>query len=127
MATLDPAMASLLHDLEQRELLDRTLVVCLGEFGRSPRVNEREGRDHHPQAWTAALAGGGVRGGVAFGATDRDGEKVVEHPVTVPELFATWAALLGLDPGRSVLAPSRRPLYLVDHADPVRALIAALP
>ncbi|RYE84530.1 MAG: DUF1501 domain-containing protein, partial [Myxococcales bacterium] len=74
-SALDPAMAALVHDLEDRHRLDSTLVICVGEFGRTPRINGDEGRDHHPQAWTALLAGGGVRGGVVRGQTDAAGAK----------------------------------------------------
>ena len=77
---LDPAFATLLDELGARDLLDRTLVVCMGEFGRTPKINENDGRDHYPQAWSAVLAGGGVRGGVVVGATSDEGDKVVTRP-----------------------------------------------
>src|SRR5579872_4819988 len=72
-ATFDPAMASLVKDLQQRNLLDSTLIIWMGEFGRTPKINGNDGRDHYPNAWSAVLAGGGVRGGQAYGQTDGDG------------------------------------------------------
>jgi arylsulfatase A-like enzyme len=114
METLDPAFASLLKDLAERKLLDSTLVLCLGEFGRTPRINENQGRDHYPQAWSALLAGGGVRGGMVLGATDGDGGKVVERPTAVPDLFATLASQLGINPDKSMPTPLGRPLAVTD-------------
>jgi hypothetical protein len=123
MGTLDPAFSTLLHDLGQRKLLDSTLVVCMGEFGRTPRINPQEGRDHFPAAWSAVLAGGGTRGGQAFGKTNEDGSKVVDSPIAVPHLFATMTTLLGLDPNKTVTSPIGRPIGLTDDGVAVRALM----
>jgi hypothetical protein len=123
MGTLDPAFATLLADLGQRKLLDSTLVVCMGEFGRTPRINPLEGRDHFPAAWSAVLAGGGVRGGQAFGKTNEDGSKVVENAMAVPHLFATMTTLLGLDPGKTVTSPIGRPIGMTEDGVAVRALM----
>jgi len=120
---LDPAMSGLLADLERRALLDETLVVWIGDFGRSPRINANDGRDHHPAAWSAVLAGAGVRRGVVHGETDPEGARVVKDPVTVPDLLATLAIPLGLDPEDTVLSPAGRPIALTDHGRPVRALL----
>ena len=122
--TLDDAMGGLLADLAERKLLASTLVVCMGDFGRSPKINGNDGRDHHPQAWSALLAGGGVRGGIAHGATDAAGEKVLGTPTSVPDLLATIASLLGMDPQKSVVTPSGRPIALTDNGTPIRALLA---
>lgn len=123
MGALDPAMASLLRELDERRLLDSTLVMCMGEFGRTPRINENDGRDHHPAAWSAVLAGGGVRGGVVLGATNDDGDQVVARPTTVPELMATAATLLGLDPQKEYTTPLGRPITLTDNGRPIRELL----
>ena len=123
MGALDPAMASLVRELGERRLLDSTLVMCMGEFGRTPRINENDGRDHHPAAWSAVLAGGGVRGGVVLGATSDDGDKVVARPTTVPELMATAATLLGLDPQKEFTTPLGRPITLTDNGRPIRELL----
>jgi len=123
MAQLDPAFSSLLKDLAERRLLDSTLVACMGEFGRTPRINAQDGRDHFPAAWSAVLAGGGVRGGQAYGATNADGSQVADKPVTVPNLFATITTLLGLDPGKTVTSPIGRPISITDDGTPIATLM----
>ena len=123
MKTLDPAMASLLRELDERKLLDKTLVVWAGDFGRTPRINANEGRDHFPGAWSAALAGGGVRGGIVHGATDGDGAKVTEGAVSVPDFFATLAAQLGMSPDRTRSTPLGRPVALTNNGTPIAALL----
>jgi uncharacterized protein (DUF1501 family) len=123
MGALDPALATLLRELEERKLLDSTLVVCCGEFGRTPKINASDGRDHHPQAWSAVLAGGGVRGGVVHGETDGDGAKVSKDPTGVADLFATIATVLGLDPAKEVITPRGRPVELTDKGKPIAALL----
>src|SRR5262249_39107263 len=97
---LDPAFAALIRDLRKRKQLDDTLVICAGEFGRTPKVNPAGGRDHWPTGFSVALAGGGVRGGVVIGATDPEGKKdKPTSPVTVGDLHATILTALGIDPG----------------------------
>ena len=112
---LDPAWAALMNDLRQRGLLDSTLIVWMGEFGRTPQINPQGGRDHFPNAWSAVLAGAGVRGGQAFGQTSRDG-MTVEGPrsVAVPDLVATICRALGLDPAQPNLSNIGRPVRLAD-------------
>jgi uncharacterized protein (DUF1501 family) len=124
MAQLDPALSALLHDLDQRKMLGRTLIVCLGEFGRTPKINGNEGRDHFPDAWSALLAGGGMRGGYVHGQTNEDGSKVVSGSVTVPNLFATAATQLGLNPDASAMSPIGRPIGVTDNGAPVKELVA---
>src|SRR5262249_11188577 len=91
---LDPAWATLMRDLQDRGLLDGTLVVWMGEFGRRPGINPRNGRDHSPGAWSVALGGGGIRGGQAVGQTSADGTKVEDRPITVPDLMASICTAL---------------------------------
>jgi uncharacterized protein (DUF1501 family) len=122
---LDPAMATLLRELGDRDLLSRTLVVWLGEFGRSPRVNANGGRDHHPAAFSAVLAGANLRSGTVYGRTDATGEKVVEGEIRVPDLMATVMTILGLDPQKSVPTPRGRPVALTDGGRVVAALLCA--
>jgi uncharacterized protein (DUF1501 family) len=124
-AQLDPAMGTLLHDLTQRKLLSRTLVVCVGDFGRTPTINANEGRDHFPQASFAVLAGGGIRGGIVHGETNAEGSAVVRDPMAVPALFATLSTVLGIAPDAEVVAPSGRPISVTDHGVAVPELIAA--
>jgi len=111
---VDRPMAALIRDLEARGLLDDTLVIWMGEFGRTPRVNPRGGRDHFPRSFNAVLAGGGVRGGQVIGRTDAAGVEVADRPVTVPDLFASFCTSLGIDPRVETMAPSGRPIKLVD-------------
>ena len=93
--TLDPAWATLIEDLRTRGLLDTTLIVWMGEFGRTPKINDNTGRDHFPNAWSTVLAGGGIRGGQAYGRTSDDAMSVADNPVTVPDLLATVCQRLG--------------------------------
>lgn len=124
MGVLDPAMSGLLADLERRGLAGSTLVVWMGDFGRTPNINANDGRDHHPAAWSAVLAGAGIRGGVVHGETDAQGAKVVKDAVTVPNLLATIATPLGLDPAEMAQSPAGRPIMLTDGGTPVRPLLA---
>jgi uncharacterized protein (DUF1501 family) len=124
MDQLDPALSTLLRDLDQRKMLGHTLVVCLGEFGRTPKINGNDGRDHYPGAWSALLAGGGLRGGYVHGQTNEDGSKVVSGSVEVKDLFATVAKQLGLDPDASVMSPIGRPIAVTDGGTPVKELVA---
>ncbi|HEV3027861.1 MAG TPA: DUF1501 domain-containing protein, partial [Planctomycetota bacterium] len=103
LGTLDLGFSGLLGDLRCRGLLSSTLVVWMGEFGRTPLINRQKGRDHYGQAFTVALAGGGIAGGRVVGKTDPEGFEIVQDPVTVPDLFATILRAMGSDPGRKEL------------------------
>ncbi len=111
---LDPAWATLLADLKDRQLLDDTLVVWMGEFGRTPAINPRVGRDHFPPAWSVALGGGGIRGGQVVGSTNEQGTAVVERPVQVADLMATICTALKLDPTKQNISNVARPIRLAD-------------
>ncbi len=117
---VDQATAALLADLEDRGLLERTLVIWMGEFGRTPRVNLNAGRDHYPQAFNLALAGPGVKGGQVVGATDKLGVEVVERPVTVPDLFCTFCKVLKIDPRHENESNVGRPLKIVEFGSAVK-------
>jgi hypothetical protein len=118
---VDQAVSALLVDLEQRGLLDDTLVVLATEFGRSPKINDRElGRDHHPSAYSTLLAGGGIRGGVVYGQTDERGHDVVEKPVRPQDLNATIAHALGLPTERRIFNADGRP-FRVAHDGEVKS------
>ncbi|MDQ3331285.1 MAG: DUF1501 domain-containing protein [Planctomycetota bacterium] len=119
---VDPGFAALIGDLKDRGLLDSTLVVWMGEFGRTPAVNPRSGRDHFPRAFNAALAGCGVRGGQVIGRTDANGFAVEDRPVTVPDLFCTVCQALEIDPRHEYQTPVGRPMKLVDGGEPVAEL-----
>lgn len=114
-ADLDRGMSTLLDDLAQRGLLDSTLVVWAGDFGRTPTINGKGGRDHYPQVTPAVLAGGGVRGGQVIGATDKDGMGVTDGKVAVADLYASIARALGIDPDKERMSPAGRPISTVDN------------
>lgn len=118
----DPGLAGLVADLKQRGMLERTLVVWMGEFGRTPRINPNTGRDHYPRVFSAALAGGGIRGGQVIGASTDDGSSVKHDPVTVPDLFSTICKSLKVDPAKENVSPIGRPLKIVDGGKPVEKL-----
>ena len=112
---LDPAFAALIRDLKARGLFDSTIVLCGGEFGRTPKLNPVGGRDHWPYGFTVALAGGGMRGGHVIGSTDPEGEsKEPEKPVTVQDIHATIQHAFGIDPEKELITPVGRPLALSD-------------
>jgi hypothetical protein len=114
-SVLDSALSELLRELRSRGLLKDTLVVCLGEFGRTPKINPNGGRDHFPATWSAVLAGGGIKGGQVIGATTDDGMQVKDNPVTVPDLFFTLSKAFGVDPTQVNFA-GPRPINLVDKS-----------
>ena len=98
---MEQAWAALIEDLEERGLFDDTLIVWMGEIGRTPKINNRSGRDHYVRSWTTALAGGGVKQGLVYGASDKDGIDVADRPVTEGDFFATIYKALGIDPETS--------------------------
>jgi uncharacterized protein (DUF1501 family) len=113
---LDAGWATLVDDLKERGLLDSTLLVWMGEFGRTPTINGDQGRDHFPTAWTAVLGGGGIKGGQVVGKTSAGGEAIEQRPVSVPDLLATICRALGIDPNKSNQSNVGRPISLVDKA-----------
>lgn len=122
--SLDTAWGSLMAELAERKLLESTLVVWMGEFGRTPVINPRQGRDHYPKAWSVVLGGGGIRGGQVLGRTSPDGLEVAERPVSVPDLMATICIALGLDPNKQNLSNVDRPIRLADPVGkPLRELL----
>ncbi len=123
MSTLDPAFSRLLVDLSQRGLLASTLVVCMGEFGRTPRISSDEGRDHHPSAFSVAMAGASLRGGTVLGQTDAEGNKVVSGGVGVPDVIATVASVMGVAPTTSETTPAGRPITVSEKGQIIRQLL----
>jgi uncharacterized protein (DUF1501 family) len=119
----DQAVPTLLEDLDSRGLLNETLVVWMGEFGRSPRINNMAGRDHWPQCYTALLAGGGVKRGATFGSSDRTGAYPAGEPAKPDDLAATMFALLGIDPHTEVHDPLNRP-FPIAQGSPITGLLA---
>jgi hypothetical protein len=122
---LDAAWSTLLEDLKNRGLLDTTLVVWMGEFGRTPKINGFAGRDHFPAAWTTVLGGGGIAGGQAIGRTIDDGMHVADRPVSVPDFLATVCRALGIDPRKQNNSNVGRPIRIADpDAKPIQEALA---
>jgi hypothetical protein len=122
---LDPAWAALMDDLRARGLLDSTLIVWMGEFGRTPKINAQAGRDHFPAAWSTVLAGGGIKGGQVIGSTGADGMPARDRPVLVPDLLATVCKGLGVDPMAQNDSGIGRPIRVVDpKAKPIKEVLA---
>jgi hypothetical protein len=123
-SVLDAGWSTLMDDLRSRGLLETTLIVWMGEFGRTPKINPRAGRDHFPAAWTTVLAGGGLKGGQAIGRTGSDGMQVEERPVSVPDLVATICRALGIDPMTQNVSNLGRPIRIADPS--ARPIVEAL-
>jgi hypothetical protein len=122
LKVLDPAFSTLIRDLRTRGLLEKTLVLCMGEFGRSPGINAAGGRDHWPTGFSLALAGGGIRGGQVIGATDPEGKKPPEDPVKVADLHATVLSALGIDHQKVNETPIGRTVRF-SEGEPIGALV----
>jgi hypothetical protein len=123
-AQVDPAMAALISELKERGLLERTTVLWAGEFGRTPKVNPRDGRDHYPRAFNGLMAGGGIRGGQAIGRSSDDGTSIADRPVTVADLFTSICKTLQIDPRHENISPIGRPMKIVDGGEVVSELFA---
>ncbi len=124
LPTLDRAMAALVEDLVKEGRWQDTVVVWMGEFGRTPRINQNAGRDHWARCWSVVLGGGAIKGGLAYGATDKDGTAVKDNPVKIGELYATIYKGLGIDPGTPIRDNLGRPTTIAgDNAKPVAALL----
>jgi uncharacterized protein (DUF1501 family) len=125
---VDPAMSGLVTDLKERGLLDSTLVIWMGEFGRTPKINSRgaqPGRDHYPRAWSTVLFGGGLKGGQVVSKTDKEGAAVVERPVSTLDFMATVCRVLGIDYTKKNHTAIGRPVRIVDKGEePIKELLA---
>ncbi len=121
-AQVDRPLAGLIQDLKQRGLLDETIVVFATEFGRTPGSQGSGGRDHHPYGFSVWMAGGGIRGGIAHGATDEIGFHAVENPHYVTDVHATLMKQLGLD-ARQLEVPGHKRLEM-DYGSPIEAILA---
>jgi len=123
LPALDRAYSALITDLRERGLLESTLVVLLGEFGRTPKLNAAGGRDHWPRAGSVCLAGGGIKGGQVIGATNGFGEIPVDRPVGPPDLAFTLLKLLGIDPNRELTTPTGRPMKIMSEGEFIKELV----
>lgn len=122
-AEVDPGTATLLTDLRDRGMLKDTVVVWMGEFGRTPKINPREGRDHYPKVFSMMMAGGGIRGGQVYGSSTADGSEIGENPVTVPDLMRTVCKALGVNADHENMSPQGRPLKVVDGGKEIASLL----
>jgi uncharacterized protein (DUF1501 family) len=114
-----------MEDLRSRGLLDSTLIVWMGEFGRTPKINGGKGRDHWASSWSTVLAGGGLKGGQVVGKTSKDGMAVEERPVSVLDLLGTVGLALGLDITKQNMSNVGRPIRFVDPgAKPIKEVVA---
>jgi hypothetical protein len=119
----DRAYAALLQDLHQRRMLDNTLVIAMGEFGRTPKVNSDAGRDHHNKAWSITISGPGIPGGRVLGATDKTATEVTDLPVEPEDLLASIYSILGVDVETEFQTPIGRPSRIVNGGKPVKGLV----
>jgi hypothetical protein len=122
---LDTGMAALVKDLVQRGLWKNTVVVWMGEFGRTPRINQNGGRDHWARCWSVVVGGGAIKGGLVHGSTSKDGTDVTSDPFSVSDLFATLYKALGVDPNTQIRDPGGRPHKIAgDDGKPIAALLS---
>jgi hypothetical protein len=122
-AELDAGWGTLMSELSDRGLLDSTTILWIGEFGRTPTINPQGGRDHFPAAWSCVFAGGGIRGGQAYGKTSDSGEEVVEGKVDVPDILATLSAAVGIDPTTENVSARGRPIKIAE-GKPIKEILA---
>ena len=123
---VDQGVSALIRDLKQRGMLEKTLVLCLGEFGRTPKINQRTpnvGRDHWARNFNMLIAGGGVRGGVCVGKTSSDGMEITDRPIEVDDLFQTMCEAMHIDSSEELITPEGRPLRIVDAGLAIDELI----
>jgi hypothetical protein len=123
MPPFESTVAALIEDLKQQGMLGRTLVIALGEFGRTPKINDRGGRDHWSNAMSVMFAGGGTPGGSVIGATDRQGYAAIERVLSPENFVSTVYRKLGIDPGQLLYTPEGRPTHLVSDATPIFELM----
>jgi len=122
LPTFDQGCAALLADLDQRGMLDDTLVIAMGEMGRTPKPNSNWGRGHWSQLFPALLAGAGIQGGTTYGSSDRLASRPAEHPVSPEDLAATIYWALGIDPGLMLPDALDRPIPIIDGGEPLKQL-----
>jgi len=121
---MDPALASLVEDLSESGMLEKTMVIMLSEFGRTPRINDNAGRDHWASVFSCFMAGGGIKGGQVIGSSDEDGAMPKDRPVEVADIHATMCHAMGIDHEKEVMTPLLRPMKLVDNGSPVMELFS---
>ncbi len=126
--SFDQAFSTLLEDLDQRGLLESTVVIAMGEFGRTPHINPKAGRDHWPQCWSLVLGGGGIQGGHVIGASDSEGGYVADRMITMGDIYATIYKAFGIDWEKTYMTPIGRPVKIANSIDdktgvPIKELV----
>ena len=124
MPPFDKAFAALIMDLEERGLLDSTIVMVTSEFGRTPKINKDQGRDHWPKVFSIVLAGGGIKKGQIYGSSDATAAEPNQDPLTVEDLSTTVYHQLGITADKELMAPGNRPIEIVDGGKVVTELLA---
>ncbi|HHK42374.1 MAG TPA: DUF1501 domain-containing protein, partial [Planctomycetaceae bacterium] len=124
LPTLDRAMSALVEDLEQRGLLQDTVIIWMGEFSRTPRINGNTGRDHWARAWSVVVGGGGIRGGQAIGATNEDGTRVATDPYTAEDVMASVCHALGISLETTFTSRNGRPMKIANSGKVIKDLFA---
>ena len=120
---LDQGLSALIEDLAARGMLDTTAIICMGEFGRTPRINGDTGRDHWARSWSVAVGGAGIKPGIAVGETNEDGTKVVGESFTSQDLMATVCKSLDLDLGKNFMSGNGRPMKIANGGKVITDLI----
>jgi uncharacterized protein (DUF1501 family) len=120
---LDKGMGTLVADLHHRGLLDTTTIVWMGEFGRTPRINENAGRDHWPRSWSVVVGGGGMKNGQVIGTTDKDGVDIINRPIVVGDVIATMTRNMGIDINTQFTTPRGRPMKIFETGQPIKELV----
>jgi len=123
MPELDGGLAALLDDLDERGMLDETLVMVSSEFGRTPKINNDAGRDHWPKVFSVMLAGGGIKGGMVYGSSDATAAEPEDNPVSPADLATTMYRLLGIVADKELMAPGDRPIEIVDGGNLITPLM----
>ena len=121
---LDTALSALIQDLESRGLFENTIIALCSEFGRTPNINGRSGRDHYPKAFSVLLAGGGIKGGYAHGSSDKDGKEVADKQATIQDFHSVIGHALGMDVDQVVMSPSGRPFTIGDKGRVITDMFA---
>jgi uncharacterized protein (DUF1501 family) len=129
--TLDQTLSTLLEDLSQRGLLETTVVLVMGEFGRTPDINPQGGRDHWPDCWSLLIGGGGLQGGHVIGASDARAAYVADRMISMGDVYATIYQAFGIDWTKTYLTPIGRPIYLANalgdkQGEPIKELVKGM-
>ena len=124
LPTIDRAMSALVEDLTERGLWEDTVVIWMGEFSRTPRINGNAGRDHWARSWSVAVGGGDIKGGMAVGATSEDGTKVITEPYSSEDLMATVCKGLGISLNTTFTSRNNRPMKIANGGKVIKELFS---